>query len=184
VAFAPAAAGLRLLLVDTRARHELTGGEYASRRAECEEAARQLGVPSLRYATDARGALDRLGPVLRRRARHVISDNRRVHAVADLLRTGDIGAIGPLLTASHASLRDDFEVSWPEADVAVEAAASGGAVGARMIGGGFGGSVLALLPAASDSEVQAAIRAAYAGRGWQEPGFLAAVPSAPARRLS
>jgi galactokinase len=184
VPFDPAAAGLRLLLVDTRARHELTGGEYASRRAECEEAARQLGVPSLRYATDARGALDRLGPVLRRRARHVISDNRRVHAVADLLRTGDIGAIGPLLTASHASLRDDFEVSWPEADVAVEAAAGGGALGARMIGGGFGGSVLALLPAARDSEVRAAIRAAYAGRGWPGPGFLDAVPSASAHRLS
>jgi galactokinase len=183
VPFDPGAAGLQVLIIDTRAPHVVSAGDYAARRAECEAAASALGVPSLRYAAGAAGELDRLDPVLRRRARHVISDNRRVHEVADLLRAGDTAGIGPLLTASHVSLRDDFEVSWPQADSAVAAAVAAGALGARMIGGGFGGSVIALVPADLDETVRAAVRAAFTARGWPGPGFLAAAPSGSARRL-
>src|SRR5262249_38850770 len=135
----PAASGLALLLVDTGARHALTDGRYALRRAECEQAARALGVPSLRDVDDPARAAAIPDPVLARRARHVISDNCRVHAAVDLLNAGDLAGLGPLLHASHASLRDDFEVSWPEADVAAEAAEAAGGLGARMMGGGVGG---------------------------------------------
>ncbi len=184
VPFDPAAAGLRLVIIDTRARHELTGGDYASRRSQCEAAAAALGVASLR---EVPGDGERLAgiadPLLRRRARHVITDNQRVHAVVGLLRDGAIRETGPLLTASHVSLRDEFEISWPVADAAVETAVAAGALGARMIGGGFGGSVIALVPADRDEAIRAAVRDAYASRGWQGPDFLAATPSASAHRL-
>jgi len=184
VPFDPAAAGLRLLVIDTRAAHELTGGGYAGRRAECEAAARRLGVPALRDLPADGDPLAALAdPVLRRRARHVITDNRRVHEVVALLRAGAVAAIGPALTASHVSLREDFEISWPEADTAVDAAVSAGALGARMIGGGFGGSVIALVPRDRDQAARTAVREAFADRGWRRPVFLDAVPSASARRL-
>jgi galactokinase len=183
VPFDPGAAGLQVLIVDTRAPHVVSEGDYAARHAECEAAASELGVPSLRYATDAGDALGRLGPVLRRRAEHVISDNRRVHAVVDLLRAGDTAGIGPLLTASHVSLRDDFEVSWPQADAAVDAAVAAGALGARMIGGGFGGSVIALLPQPRADEVRSAVTGAYARQGWDDPAYLTAEAAPGARRL-
>ena len=149
--FDPAASGSRLLVIDTRARHELTAGQYGRRRAECERAARLLGVPSLRYLTDVADLARLADPVLRRRARHVVTDDQRVLDVVALLSRSRSGVadgdaypeIGRLLTQAHESLRDDFEVSWPEADVAVDAALAAGALGARMIGGGFGGSVLA-----------------------------------------
>ncbi len=164
-----AAAGLVLLVLDTRARHEHAGGSYAGRRRACERAAALLGVPALRDVTGP-GALDRLDdPVLRRRARHVITDNQRVQTVAALLRSGAAAGVGELLLASHRSLRDDFEVSWPEADAAVEAAVEAGALGARMMGGGFGGSVIVLAPAARSSTVVAAVAAEYGRRGWPEP---------------
>jgi galactokinase len=182
VPFDPAAAGLALLVVDTGARHALTDGRYALRRQECERAARALGVPSLRDVADPEMASSIGDPVLARRARHVISDNCRVRAAADLLRAGEAAGLGPLLHASHASLRDDFEVSWPEADVAAEAAERAGALGARMVGGGFGGSVIALVPA-GDAAIRAAVADEYAARGWPPPAFLAAPPSAGARRL-
>ncbi len=183
VPFDPAAAGLGLLIVDTRAQHALTGGEYANRRAECEAAAGALGVPSLRDVAGT-GMLARLAdPVLQRRARHIVTDNARVHEVVGLLRDGALAGIGPLLTASHASLRDDFEISWPEADETVGAAVAAGALGARMIGGGFGGSVLALVPRSADQAVRTAVTAAFAARDWPEPAFYRAVPSACARRL-
>jgi galactokinase len=193
VPFDPAAAGASLLLVNTRARHELTDGEYGLRRAECQEAARRLGVPSLRYLTDV-GDTDRLtDPVLRRRARHVVTDDQRVLEVVALLggAAGPAAAgaspypgIGRLLAQAHASLRDDFEVSWPEADAAVAAALGAGAFGARMIGGGFGGSVLALVPAAARGPVRDAVTMTFARRGWTAPAFLDAVPAASARRLA
>jgi galactokinase len=187
VPFDPARAGSRLLVINTRARHDLTAGQYARRRAECEEAARLLGIASLRYLTDT-GETGRLSdPVLRRRARHVVTDNRRVLEVAGLLRSGagDVyPEIGRLLTQAHISLRDDFEVSWPEANVAVDAAVEAGALGARMIGGGFGGSVLALVREGAGDAVRAAVAGAYARRSWTAPEFVDAVPSASARRLA
>jgi galactokinase len=187
VPFDPAAARAGLLLINTRARHELTDGEYGRRRAECEEAARRLGIPSLRDLTNPGDTDSLTDPVLRRRARHVVTDNQRVLEVVALLRDpvrpDTYPAIGRLLTQAHASLRDDFEVSWPEADAAVEAALAAGAAGARMIGGGFGGSVLALVPAAADGPVRDAVTAAFAGRGWTAPEFLQAVPADSARRV-
>ncbi len=193
VPFRPAAAGVSALVVDTRVAHALVSGEYAARRAECEAAARLLGVRALGTVTGPR-ALDGLDdPLLRRRARHVITDSARAREIAAALRgPGGAGAggremyafLGKLLVEGHASLRDDFEVSWPQADVAVEAAVAEGAYGAKMIGGGFGGSVLALVPAGSAGAVRAAVTETFTARGWTPPEFIDAVPSPPGRRIS
>jgi len=195
VAFQPAAAGVSAMVIATRVTHALVSGEYAARRAECEAAARLLGVPALGAVTDLR-TLDKLDdPLLRRRARHVITDTARAREIAAALQGLDgtgTGAtkretyafIGESLLAGHASLRDDFEVSWPEADAAVETAMAAGAYGAKMIGGGFGGSVLALVPAGDAGAVRAAVTETFTERGWTPPEFLDAVPSPAARRLS
>ena len=183
VPFDPAAAELSLLVVDTRASHALAGGEYGRRRAECEEAAALLGVAALRDVKDLAGALGTLrDPVLRRRVQHVVTENHRVEASVGMLRAGALPEFGAMLNASHLSLRDQFEVSWPEADAAVNAAVRAGARGARMIGGGFGGSVLVLTAAARADRVRDAITAAYAKRDWTAPDFLEAVPSQGAHR--
>ncbi|HET7015440.1 MAG TPA: galactokinase, partial [Streptosporangiaceae bacterium] len=183
VPFDPAAAGLVLMIINTRARHELTDGGYASRRRACEEAARTLGVRALRDITSV-SQLDQLtDPLLLRRARHIVTDDARVLQAVALLRANDLISIGPLLTTSHISLRDDFEVSWPEADVAVDAAIEAGALGARMVGGGFGGSVIALLPTGQTDPVTDAVNRRFALNGWSAPTFTTAVPSASAARL-
>jgi galactokinase len=175
-----AAAGAELLVLDTRARHEHAGGSYTSRRRACEQAAALLGVPALRDVTDL-VQLDRLpDPVLRRRARHVVADNQRVLEVTGLLRSGDVAEVGPLLTESHRSLRDDFEISWPQADVAVDAATAAGALGARMMGGGFGGSVIVLVPAGRAARVVAAVGAEYGRRNWPAPALVPAAAEAGA----
>ncbi len=157
------------MIIDTRARHELTDSGYASRHVECAEAARALGVSTLRDIEDPSALAALTDPVLRRRARHVVTENERVLAAAARLRRGDVAGCGPLLNASHASLRDDFEISWPEADVAVDAAVAAGALGARMMGGGFGGSVIALVPAGGPPRLTAAgwgpVTAAMPGPG-------------------
>lgn len=179
-----ASSGARLMIIDTRARHTLADGQYAARRRECMAAASSLGVASLRDVTDASRLAGQLGdPLLLRRARHVVTDNRRVEDCVLLLRAGDVAGVGTLLWESHRSLRDDFEVSWPEADAAVDAAAGAGALGARMMGGGFGGSVIALVPEDRAAPVRAAVDAAFASRGWRSPAFLAAVPADGARRI-
>jgi galactokinase len=188
VPFQPSAAGAAALIVDTRVTHALVNGEYAARRAECEEAARLLGVPALGLVTDP-AAVDGLAdPLLRRRARHVVTDSIRARAIAAALPDApapDIYPfIGKLLTEGHASLRDDFEVSWPQADSAVGVAIEAGAYGAKMIGGGFGGSVLALMPAERAPEVRADLARAFVRRGWTPPEFLEAIPAPAARRLA
>jgi galactokinase len=125
-------------------------------------------------------------PVLRRRARHVLTDSARARAIADALQTSSptrYEAIGDLLTDGHASLRDDFEVSWPEADATVDVALAAGALGAKMIGGGFGGSVLALVPAGRLPGLRAAVTAEFARRSWDSPEFLDAIPSPAARKI-
>ncbi|TDD67348.1 galactokinase [Actinomadura rubrisoli] len=183
VPFAPAEAGLTLLAVDTRAGHTLTGGEYGRRRAECERAASLLGVAALRDVKDLAGALGSLrDPVLRRRVQHVVTENHRVEAAAGLLRAGAPAELGAMLNASHLSLRDQFEISWPEADAAVDAALRAGARGGRMIGGGFGGSVIVLTATDRAPRVRDAITTAYAARGWTPPNFLEARPSPGAHR--
>jgi galactokinase len=181
----PAAAGLTLLVIDTRARHALADGQYGTRRQACEQAASLLGVRSLRDITSDPGALARLtDPSLRRLAGHVVTEYRRVLRAAELLRVGDQAALGELLTASHRSLRDEFRVSWPQADAAVEAAIEAGAIGARMTGGGFGGSVVALVRADCAGPVRHAMTRRFARHEWPAPHYLDAVPSDGARRSS
>ncbi|MFE5791004.1 galactokinase [Streptomyces sp. NPDC056503] len=186
VPFDLAAEGLALLVVDTRVKHELGDGAYAERRAGCEAGARALGVRALREvdATHLPAALDRLsdGTILRY-VRHVVSDNDRVVRVIALLDAGATRAVGPVLTEGHASLRDDLRVSCPELDLVVEAANAAGALGARMTGGGFGGSAVVLVEAERAQEIATAVRKAFAGAGYAEPGIFPAVPSAGARRL-
>jgi galactokinase len=178
-----ATAGLSLLVVDTRAPHRHFDGEYAERRRSCEEAARVLGVQALR---DARlEQLDALPDGLLRRARHVVTENARVLDVVDLLRSGtDPRVIGPVLTASHLSLRDDFDVTVSEVDVAFDALLDAGAYGARITGGGFGGCVIALVDADRVNAAAGAVRSAYANREFGEPSTFVAVPSAGAHRLN
>ncbi|MEU6738525.1 galactokinase [Streptosporangium sandarakinum] len=183
VPFDLAAHGLRLLIINTGVRHELADGQYARRRRDCEEAARRLGVAALRDVTDLADALGRLSGDERRRTQHVVTENHRVEAVIGLLRAGAVREIGALLNASHLSLRDQFEVSCPELDVAVEAAVRGGARGARMTGGGFGGSAIALVAEDRVQAVQDSVVLAYAERGWARPEIYPAVPAAGARRL-
>jgi galactokinase len=177
-----ALAGLTLLIIDTGVRHALGDGRYAARRRACEQAASLLGARTLRDVTEdeVAGLTD---PSLRRLSGHVIAENRRVLQAAELLRAGEGAAVGALLTASHRSLRDRFEMSWPQADEAVEAAVEAGAAGARMTGGGFGGCVIALVPAARASQVRSAVTARFTSHQWRAPHFLDAVPSDGARRL-
>jgi galactokinase len=171
VPFDPPAAGLALLVLDTGVRHRLVGGEYAARRTTCQQAAAALGVAALRDASlpDLVRLTD---PVTRRRARHVISENQRVLDTVALLRAGRLRGIGPLLSASHASLRDDFEVTTPELDLAAATAESAGARGARMTGAGFGGCVIALVDAAAAESVTAAVASAFAARHLPVPRSL------------
>jgi galactokinase len=186
VPFDLADAGLALLVVDTKAPHRLADGEYAARRRDCERAAAALGVPYLRDigAGDLDDALARLGDdTVRRRVRHVVTENDRVLRVVDLLGEGRVREIGPLLTASHESLRDDFEVTVPELDTAMTAALDAGALGARMTGGGFGGCVIALVDADATDPVTEAVRDAFADRGFDPPGWFVTRASPGAVRL-
>jgi galactokinase len=190
VPFDLAAAGLALLVIDSGTTHDHAEGGYGDRRRECEAAAARLGVGLLREIDDV-AALEPLadgtpeGDVLHRRARHVVTEDARVLAVVGALRgDGDPRAIGPVLTAGHASLRDDFEVSLPLLDGCVEAAVEAGAHGARMVGGGFGGSVIALVEADAADAVTAAIGARFEREEHPAPRTFVTVPSAGARRLA
>ncbi|MFB6809548.1 galactokinase [Streptomyces sp. NPDC056387] len=186
IPFDCAAAGLRLLVVDTRVKHDLADGAYAERLASCHGAAAELGLTALRdlpYAELDR-ALARLDdPVRARRVRHVVTENERVVRVEELLRAGRLRETGPLLTEGHASLRDDYEVSCPELDLAVATANAAGAHGARMTGGGFGGSALALIDADAEETVTAAITKAFDAAGFTAPRVTAAAPAAGAQRI-
>ena len=180
-----AGSGLALLVIDTRAEHALVDGQYAERRRSCEQAAAELGVRSLRELStqDLPEALARLSSdLLRRRARHVVTEIARVEAAVDLLEHGDLAALGDLFLASHASLRDDYEVSCAELDAAVVTATATGALGARMTGGGFGGSAIALVPKGLLGQVAAAVEVAFADRGFNPPQCFPVVASGPAAR--
>jgi galactokinase len=186
VPFELAAAGLTLLVTDTKAAHQLTDGAYGQRRADCEEAARQLGVPALRDVglAELDRSLSRLdSDRLRRRARHVITENDRTVACAELLRQGRLREVGPLLTASHASMRDDFENTVPEVDLAVEVMLAFGAYGARMTGGGFGGCVIGLFEPRQARAAAVAIDGAFAGRGYTAPVSFEVQPADGLRQL-
>ena len=173
--------GLELLVIDTRAKHSLVDGQYAARRDACHSAARTLGVGTLREVEDLDAALAVLDdPVERMRVRHVVTEIDRVRQFVALLEQGRVREVGPLMDASHESLRVDYEVSCDELDVAVTAARAAGALGARMTGGGFGGSAIALIEAGTEAHVSEAVTAAFRARGMGDPAFLVAVPSAPA----
>lgn len=176
--------GLSLLVIDTGASHVLADGQYGTRRLICETVADREGVLVLGAIADPDELLGRLeDPVELRRVRHVMTEIERVREFVSLLKTGAHDQIGPLLDASHASLRDDYEVSCPELDVAVEAARGSGALGARMTGGGFGGSAIALVPIELVAQVEQAVEQAYAERGWQPPRFIPAVAAKAGRRV-
>ncbi len=168
-----------LLVTDTRVSHSLTDGGYGSRRADCERAAAQLGVPTLRQATlDAVEALSDDRP--RRRARHVVTEIQRVTDTVAALGDGRWDEVGRLFDASHRSMRDDFEISCPELDCAVAIAVQAGAVAARMTGGGFGGSSVAVVPHDRVAAVTRAVDAAFVLEGFRAPQHLVATPSAGA----
>jgi galactokinase len=181
------AQGLRLLVVDTRVKHSHSEGEYGKRRAGCEAAAAALEVDALRdvpyEGLDA--TLERLDDEeLVRLARHVVTEDHRVEQVVALAEAGDFRAIGPVLTAGHASLRDDFRISCPELDLVVSAANDSGALGSRMTGGGFGGSAIVLVEDAAAEKVADAVLAAFATAGFRAPRVFSAVPAEGARRLA
>jgi galactokinase len=190
VPFDLAAHGLQLLVVDTRVKHALGDGAYAERRAGCEAGARALGARTLRdlpyEGLDA--ALDTLAESgadesVVRYVRHVVSDNARVEQVIALLDAGEVRAAGPVLTAGHVSLRDDLRVSCPELDLVVSTANASGALGARMTGGGFGGSAIVLVDEADADAVTKSVLEAFTSAGYATPGVFRAVPSAGARRI-
>ncbi|HEX9548408.1 MAG TPA: galactokinase, partial [Acidimicrobiales bacterium] len=181
------AAGLDLLVINTNAPHALAASEYADRRQACEQAASELRIAALRDLApgDLDDALSRLhDPTTGKRVRHVITENARVLEAVVLLRRGQTEAIGPLLTASHVSLRDDYEVSSPELDTAVDAALDAGALGARLTGAGFGGCAIALVrPSDTDAIADAAARA-FRHRTFSPPESFTVGPSDGARRHS
>ncbi|KJL20374.1 Galactokinase [Microbacterium oxydans] len=184
VPLAVAEAGLAILVIDTRVKHAHSTGGYRERRASCELGASILGVPALRDVTvdDLPRARATMDDVTFRRVRHIVTENQRVLDTVRVLREQGVRAIGELLVASHASMRDDFEISTPELDAAVDTALAEGALGARMTGGGFGGAAIALVEEAAVASVAEAVRAAFAARRFAEPLLFAVAPSAGPRR--
>ena len=182
VPFSVADAGLELLIIDTQAHHALVDGGYAERRAACESVAAKLHIPSMRHLTleTLEANREKLTPVEFIRARHAVTEIARVLAAVAALRASDFVALGKLINASHISLRDDYAVSCPELDVAVDAALAAGAMGARMVGGGFGGSAIALIKASDLQLTRDAITAAFDAQGFKKPRFFTSLPSAGA----
>ncbi|WP_279073233.1 galactokinase, partial [Microbacterium lacticum] len=180
--FAPA--GLEVLVIDTRVTHAHSTGGYGERRAACERGAAIMGVEALRDLTtdDLPRAQELMDDVTFRRVRHVVTEDERVQDAVRTLRAEGPRAIGGLLDASHASMRDDFEISVPELDLAVDTARAAGAVGARMTGGGFGGAAIALVDRELVPSVTAAVEAAFAEAGFGAPHIFTVHPSAGARR--
>lgn len=165
------AAGLALLIIDTGVSHSHANGGYADRRASCERGASIMGVPSLRDLSvdDLDRARAELDDETFRRVRHIITENQRVLDTVATLKSSGAASIGELLDASHISMRDDFEISVPELDLAVEVAQANGALGARMTGGGFGGAAIALVPVEGVSRIQVAVDGAFAEHGFGQP---------------
>jgi len=176
--------GLDMLVIDTGVTHAHATGGYRERRAACERGAAVMGVTALRDLSldDLARAAELFDDVTFRRVRHVVTENQRVLDAVDALRAHGAGAIGDLLLASHASMRDDFEISIPELDTAVETAVAAGAIGARMTGGGFGGAAIALVPSESAKDVTDAVTDAFAASGFSAPRCFTVTPSDGARR--
>ena len=171
VPFDPDGCGVALLLIDSRARHRHAGGDYAARRMSCERAAADLAASSLRDVTDRGPSVLAAvaDPVDARRARHVLTENRRVVDFVAALGDSDFAEAGRIFTASHASMRDDFEITTEHIDLIADAAVGAGALGARMTGGGFGGCVIALVPTDRVDSVGEAVRRVVRDAGFQQP---------------
>lgn len=177
-------AGLELVVIDTGVSHSHATGGYGERRAACERGAEAMGASALRDVSvaDLERAQELLDDVTFRRVRHVVTENQRVLDTVAALAAEGPASVGPLLVASHASMRDDFEISVPELDTAVEAALAAGAIGARMTGGGFGGAAIALVARDGVGAVTDAVTAAFADAGFAAPTIFTVAPSAGAAR--
>lgn len=182
IPFDVASAGLELLIIDTQAHHALVDGGYAERRAACESVASNLGIPSMRHLTleVLEAHREKLTATEFIRARHAVTEIARVLEAVTALRASDFATLGQLINASHASLRDDYAVSCPELDVAVDASLAAGAMGSRMVGGGFGGSAIALIKASDVQKTKDAVLAAFEAKGFKKPRFFTSLPSAGA----
>jgi galactokinase len=186
IPFDVASSGLELLIIDTQAHHALTDGGYAERRASCESVVGKLGIRSLRELTmeqleNSRGSLTETEFV---RARHAVTEMKRVLDCVQALSDSNFAKVGELINQSHASLRDDYTVSCPELDTAVDAALAAGALGSRMVGGGFGGSAIALIQASKTTETIKAIEKGFSSKGFKAPRFFTSLPSQGAELLS
>ena len=179
IPFDVASSGLELLIIDTQAHHALTDGGYAERRASCESVAAKLAIKSMRELSMAQldAGKKLLTPVEYVRARHAVSEMQRVLDCVDALSKSDFVKVGELINQSHASLRDDYTVSCPELDTAVDASLAAGALGARMVGGGFGGSAIALIQASKTTETIRAVEKAFADKKFKAPRFFTSLPS-------
>jgi len=181
-----ASKSLRLLIIDTQAHHALTDGGYAKRRESCEEVAKIFSIPSLRQLSmeSLLAHKAKLSELQFKRARHGVSEMLRVLDAVKALEAEDFEALGQLLNQSHNSLRDDYEVSCPELDLAVDTALSSGALGARMVGGGFGGSAIALIKESDAGTISSTIERAFAKNGFKAPRFFDSLPSDGAKVIS
>ena len=179
IAFDVASSGLELLIIDTQAHHSLTDGGYAERRASCESTVAKLAIRSLRELTLSQLEQSRnlLTDTEFMRARHAVTEMARVMDAVKVLEEKNFAALGQLLNQSHASLRDDYTVSCPELNTAVDASITAGALGARMVGGGFGGSAIALIHAAHTQATIAAVEKAFADNKFKAPRFFTSLPS-------
>ncbi|TKV28384.1 galactokinase [Arthrobacter sp. NamB2] len=179
-------AGLELMVIDTRVSHSHSTGGYAARRRSCELGAELMGVPALRDLSvkdlaEAAGVLDE---ETFRRVRHVVTENARVEDAVEVLATKGPAQLGSLLIASHASMRDDFEISCPELDAAVDASLEAGAIGARMTGGGFGGAAIALARVDDVPAIRSAVEQAFSSAGFRSPVIFSVLPGAGAGRIA
>ena len=176
--------GLEIVVMDTRVAHRLTDGGYATRRQACEEAAEKMGVASLRDVTEEslEASKDLLEDVVYKRAKHVVTENERVRQTVELLSASGPKSIGQLMIDSHASMRDDFQISIAELDVAVETAISEGAIGARMTGGGFGGAAIALIESGKVASLRTAVLDKFRDQGFEKPEIFKVTADEGAKR--
>ena len=174
--------GLELLVIDTQVHHALVDGGYAERRASCEKAVSDLGITSLRdiSVADFLARKSELDAKTFSRAFHGVTEMQRVLDAVQLLKSGDFVGFGEIVSAAHISLRDNYTVSCPELDLAVEISQKFGALGARMIGGGFGGSAIALIKAKDSELIKSEILSAFMAAKFKAPRFFSALPSAGA----
>ena len=186
IPFDVASSGLELLIIDTQAHHALTDGGYAERRASCESVVAKLGITSLRELTmqQLENSRDLLTEIEFVRARHAVTEMKRVIECVQALSDSNFALVGELINQSHASLRDDYTVSCPELDTAVDAALAAGALGARMVGGGFGGSAIALIQASKTIETIKTIEKAFSSKKFKAPRFFTSLPSQGAELIS